>query len=208
MSTLVFLLFRQLFFVNFFFCLGEGGRYRYSSIRSFSLTLWTPINDSFQGKKFFDKVREKNKSDPSKYQCRNSYVYIFRTLFSLMQKQLQQILLSSSVSSSLSSSSLHCLVTLMVYIQNQNEKQLQQILLSSSVSSSSPSSSLHCLVTVMVNVQNQNEKQLQQILLSSPSSTSTSSSTSSEEGNTDRFGERNMIFCRMRTKVFAIMIRC
>ena len=29
---------------NFFFCFGEGGRYRYSSIRSFALTLSTPMN--------------------------------------------------------------------------------------------------------------------------------------------------------------------
>ena len=90
-----FFAFSPTFFVNFFFCFGEGGRYRYSSIRSFSLTLWTPINDSFQEKKVFEKVREKNKSDPSKYQCRNSYVYIFRALFSLMYQKPSRVFLSN-----------------------------------------------------------------------------------------------------------------
>ena len=44
----IFLKIRIFFFLkknpNFFFCFGEGGRYRYSSIRSFALTLSTPMN--------------------------------------------------------------------------------------------------------------------------------------------------------------------
>ena len=59
-----FFAFSPTFFVNFFFCFGEGGRYRYSSIRSFSLTLWTPINDSFQKKKFLKKFKKKTKVTP------------------------------------------------------------------------------------------------------------------------------------------------
>ena len=63
---------------NFFFCFGEGGRYRYSSIRSFALTLSTPMNR-------VNKNFEKNDwfafniiNHPSKYQTRNLNEYHFR----------------------------------------------------------------------------------------------------------------------------------
>ena len=65
---------------NFFFCFGEGGRYRYSSIRSFALTLSTPMNR-------VNKNFEKNDwcafniiNHPSKYQTRNLNEYHFRPL--------------------------------------------------------------------------------------------------------------------------------
>ena len=72
---------------NFFFCFGEGGRYRYSSIRSFALTLSTPMNR-------VNKNFEKNDwcafniiNHPSKYQTRNLNEYHFRPLL-LVKNQI------------------------------------------------------------------------------------------------------------------------
>ena len=65
---------------NFFFCVGEGGRYRYSSIRSFALTLSTPMNRVNKNFEKNDCCAFNMINHPSKYQTRNLNEYHFRPL--------------------------------------------------------------------------------------------------------------------------------